>query len=92
MIPKDKNFEKDFKSVSQDLDGVLQKYKKINPATFCVAMISFVTRRLIALAPNDFIIVEMLLGPYLASRRSQVDNEKKEEDENSINKNTEPLN
>ena len=77
MIPQDKNFNKDFSAVLQDLDSVLEKHKKVQSATVSLAMTSVLTRFLIKTAPNDFTIIKVLFEPYLATRNQQVEDAKK---------------
>lgn len=77
MIPQDKNFEQDFPAVLRDLDDVLKKHSTVNSATFSVAISTFLTRHLISTAPNDYVIVSILLEPYFATRKKQIDDAKK---------------
>jgi len=77
MIPSDPNFKKDFSAVLQSLDDLLKKHKKVNSATFSLALSTFLTRHLMVTSPNDFIIIQTLIAPYLETRRKQIFDEKK---------------
>ena len=80
MIPQDKNFKKDFSVVLQSLDGLLKKHKKVNSATFALALSTFLTRHLMITSPNDFVIIQTLIAPYLETRRKQIFNEQNNKD------------
>tara|TARA_R100001594_G_scaffold122221_1_gene158315 strand:- start:4624 stop:4869 length:246 start_codon:yes stop_codon:yes gene_type:complete len=77
MIPDDPNFKKDFSAVLQSLDDLLKKHKKVNSATFSIALSTFLTRHLMITSPNDFVIIQTLMAPYLETRRKQISDEQK---------------
>jgi len=77
MIPQDKNFKKDFSAVLLDLDDVLKKHSKVSSVTFALAISTFLTRHLIKTAPNDYSVISILLEPYFATRKQQIQDAKK---------------
>ena len=77
MIPQDKNFSKEFSAIIKSLDDLLKKHKKVNSATFALALSTFLTRHLMITSPNDFVIIQTLMAPYLEARRKQISDAQK---------------
>ena len=82
------NFDtKEFSAILKDLDGVLKKNKKASAYSFSMALTTFLTRHLMATAPNDFMIVSVLLEPYLVTRKKQIFDEQNKKDIDDDKKN-----